>query len=287
MKECSWVICTKTSVSPSHSKSLSKRCVVRNKKEQQNKPLCDSNIPKRSLKHPPLGHKTAFFNSVCCTMKHMRSFLSQALWIETGIFYMVFFSYPPFLPPLKTTPSPPVQEGSLSGSFLPMIPIALEGTWWPRQLCRVICQLTWKQLDHLLLPPCRVSSSNSGRFRSGRNNRCHYPLKPKFYVKEENWMIHCRYLWQLDAACKNTKEQWLKGMQTATWWSGVHSTKSAVSAFLNRKQLLSGDTFSSQSSRSTRQDSDPVISQCLVSETWSYYFLVFCAWIWKFHRFSK
>lgn len=60
-----------------------------------------------------------------------RSFLAQALWIETGIFYKVFFSYPPLLPPLKTTPSLPVQEGSLSGNSLPMIPIALEGTWWP------------------------------------------------------------------------------------------------------------------------------------------------------------
>lgn len=131
LEECSWIIHTKTSVSSSHSKSLSKHYAVRNKKERQNKPLCDSNIPKWSLKHPPLGHKTAFFNSVCCTMKHMRSFLAQASWIETGIFYKVFFSYPPFLPPLKTTPSLPVQEGSLSGNSLPMIPIALEGTWWP------------------------------------------------------------------------------------------------------------------------------------------------------------
>lgn len=194
MKERSWVICTKTSVSPSHSKRLSKPCAVRNKKEQWNKPLYDSNIPKWSLKHPPLGHKTAFFNSVCCTMKHMRSFLSQVLWIETGIFHKVFFSYPPFLPPLNTTPSLPVQEGSLSGSFLPMIPIALEGTWWPRWVCRAVCQLTWKQPDLLLLPPCLVSSSDSGRFRNVRNNRCHFPLKPKFYVKEEKWMIHCRYL---------------------------------------------------------------------------------------------
>lgn len=123
----------------------------------------------------------------------MRSFFSQVLRIETGISYKVFFSYPPFLPPLKATPSPPVQEGSLSGSFLLMIPIALEGTWWPRQVRRAIYRLTWKQPDLLLLPPCLVSSSDS-RFRNVRNNRCHFPLKPKFYVKEEKRMIHCRYL---------------------------------------------------------------------------------------------
>lgn len=193
MKDCSWVVSPETSASPSHSKSLSNPCAVRNEKEQWNKPLCNSNIPEWSLNHPPLDHKTAFFNSVCCTMKHMRSFLSQVLWIETGIFYKVFFSYPPFLPPLKTTPSPPLQESSLSGSFLPMIPIALDGTWWPHQVCRAIWQLTCKQPDPLLQPRWLVSSSNRGWFRNIRNNRCHLPLKPKFYVKEK-WTIRCRYL---------------------------------------------------------------------------------------------
>lgn len=126
LKECRWIIHTKISVSSSHSKSLSKHYAVRNKKEQQNKPLCDSNIPKWSLKHPPLGHKTAFFNSVCCTMKHEVIF-STSLMNRDWNFLQGLLFLSPISPPFKNNSQSASTRGFTVWEFPPHDTYSLGG----------------------------------------------------------------------------------------------------------------------------------------------------------------